>query len=73
MSSLYFRNPLKRNLKLEPSSNVKDFSEVEGMLGTLYKKLDTIHMEMNLIVLKTHIEIQMVKIQEDNLFSIRKP
>lgn len=42
MSSLYFRNPLKRNLKLEPSSNVKDFSEVEGMLGTLYKKLDTI-------------------------------
>jgi hypothetical protein len=40
MSSLYNKNPLKRNLKLDPISNVKDFSEVEGMLGTLYKKLD---------------------------------
>lgn len=40
MASLHFKNPLKRNLKLEPISNVKDFSEVEGMLGTLYKKID---------------------------------
>jgi hypothetical protein len=42
MSSLHYKNPLKRNLKLEPASNLKDFSEVEGMLGTLYKKLDHI-------------------------------
>ena len=40
MSFIYYKNPLKRKLKLEPVSSIKDFSEVEGMLGTLYKKLD---------------------------------
>ena len=40
MSSLFSKNPLKRKLKLDPVNNVKDFSEVDGMLGTLYKKIE---------------------------------
>jgi len=40
MSSLFSKNPLKRKLKLDPTNNIKDFSEVDGMLGTLYKKIE---------------------------------